>query len=102
MVAGILGAGYGKGYRLNYSNIIDEMKEQGVINKRQFSVVLNHKDDSTGECYPRRVSFTGTDQADRSTIRQGEVIFGGIDTKKFSGKLLKAKLLKALPGDEQR
>lgn len=79
MVAGIMGSGFGKGYRLNYSNLIDEMKDQGIIKKRQFSVVLNHWGDA-----------------------EGEVIFGGIDTKKYSGKLHKAKVLDPLQGDEQR
>ncbi|KAH8904992.1 acid protease [Coniochaeta sp. PMI_546] len=62
---GIAGVGHGKGYNLQYNNLIDEIYEQGITSSRAFSVALGSKDVSNG----------------------GSVIFGGVDTQKFSGKL---------------
>lgn len=76
---GILGTGFGKGVNLNYSNFIDALEEQGVTNTKAFSVGL------------------GT-----SSTAGGSVVFGGIDTKKFSGSLASLDILSPTRGDIQR
>lgn len=76
---GILGIGFGKGVNLNYSNFIDALQEQGVTNTKAFSVAL-------GE----------------STTAGGSVIFGGVDTKKFSGSLASLDIESPTAGDIQR
>lgn len=62
--------GHGNGYNLEYDNLIDVLYEQGVTNSRAFSVALGSKDGSGGT-----------------------VIFGGVDTKKFSGNLVQLENL---------
>lgn len=76
---GILGIGFGKGTNLNYSNFIDALQEQGVTNTKAFSVAL------------------GT-----SSTAGGNVIFGGVDTKKFSGSLASLDIEAPASGDIQR
>lgn len=39
-VSGILGLGYGRGYNLEYDNILDSLVEYGVINAQIYSVAL--------------------------------------------------------------
>ncbi|RYP75330.1 hypothetical protein DL771_002426 [Monosporascus sp. 5C6A] len=58
------GLGFGKGVNSNRSNIIDELVDQGLIQTRAFSLALG----------PLR-------------SEEGSLIFGGVDTKKFSGPL---------------
>ncbi|KAK1760136.1 aspartic peptidase domain-containing protein, partial [Echria macrotheca] len=65
MVSGIFGAAYGVGYNQNYSSFIDEIYNQGLVLDKDFSVSLG----SVGE------------------EEAGEVVFGGIDLKKFVGPL---------------
>lgn len=62
---GIAGVGHGRGYNLQYNNLIDELYEQNVTNSKAFSVALGSKDATNG----------------------GTVVFGGIDTGKFTGNL---------------
>lgn len=76
---GILGIGFGNGVNLNYSNFIDALQEQGVTNTKAFSVGL------------------GT-----SSTAGGSVIFGGVDTKKFSGSLASLDIESPTAGDIQR
>lgn len=68
---GILGLGWGKGVNLGYDNFIDALAEQNVTNSRAFSVALGSVDASNG----------------------GVLIFGGVDTKKFSGPLVSNRIL---------
>ncbi|KAK3935697.1 putative eukaryotic aspartyl protease [Diplogelasinospora grovesii] len=68
---GILGIGFGLNKDLNYSNFIDELAAQKVTNSKAFSVALGSVDANNG----------------------GVIIFGGIDTKKFSGKLITNPIL---------
>lgn len=76
---GILGIGFGNGVNLNYSNFIDALQEQGVTNTKAFSVAL-------GE----------------SSTAGGSVVFGGVDTKKFSGSLASLAIESPTAGDIQR
>ncbi len=68
---GILGLGYGKGLNLNYNNFVDQLALQKVTNSKAFSVALGSVNANNG----------------------GVVIFGGVDTKKFSGSLVSNKIL---------
>lgn len=76
---GILGLGFGNGVNLNYSNFIDALATQNVTNTRAFSVDL------------------GT-----SATEGGSIVFGGVDTKKFSGKLASLPIATPTAGDLQR
>lgn len=69
---GLLGVGLGNGWCTNYNNIIDQLALQGLINSRAFSLDLRSIADI-----------------------QGSIIFGGVDTGKYSGFL---KKLPMLPG----
>ncbi|PSR83824.1 aspartic peptidase domain-containing protein [Coniella lustricola] len=76
---GILGLGFGKDYNLNYSNFVDALQEQGVTNTKAFSVALGNSDTAGGS-----------------------IIFGGVDTKKFSGSLALLDIQSPSNGDIQR
>lgn len=76
---GILGLGFGEGVNLNYSNFVDQLATQGVTNTKAFSVALGTSD-SEG----------------------GNIVFGGVDTKKFSGDLVANDILDPTDGDIQR
>ncbi|KAM7209643.1 acid protease [Naviculisporaceae sp. PSN 640] len=62
---GILGLSYGNGSNLVYPNLVDELYLQNVTESKAFSVGL-------GNLYSEN---------------SGVLIFGGIDTKKFTGEL---------------
>ncbi|KAI1456710.1 acid protease [Annulohypoxylon moriforme] len=62
--AGILGIGHGINVTTNYNNFIDELAAQGVTGTKAFSLALGSKDE-----------------------QEGVVIFGGLDTGKFTGTL---------------
>ncbi|KAK1833995.1 aspartic peptidase domain-containing protein, partial [Podospora conica] len=64
METGIMGVAYGSGYNQNYTGFIDALYNQNLIAHKDFSVALGS---------------VGKDA--------GEVVFGGIDTSKFIGKL---------------
>lgn len=68
---GILGLGWGKGFNLDYSNFIDVLADEKVTNSRAFSVALGSVSANNG----------------------GVLIFGGVDTKKFTGPLVSNKIL---------
>ncbi|KAK1597105.1 eukaryotic aspartyl protease [Colletotrichum navitas] len=72
--AGILGIGFGEGVNTRYKNLIDELAAQGVTRTKAFSLGLGSKDE-----------------------QEGAIIFGGIDTSKFSGPLAR---LPIIPADE--
>lgn len=63
--------GHGKGFNINYNNLVDELYDQGITYSRVFSVALGTKDAGN----------------------RGTVIFGGIDTKKYSGNLIELRNL---------
>ncbi|KUI74520.1 Candidapepsin-2 [Cytospora mali] len=76
---GILGLGFGEGVNLNYSNFVDQLAAQKVTNTKAFSVALGTSDTAGGS-----------------------VIFGGVDTKKFSGSLASNAIQDPVSGDIQR
>jgi hypothetical protein len=68
---GVLGLGYGRGRNLRYNNLVDELLAQNVTATRAFSVALG----SVADPNP------------------GAIIFGGVDTRKFSGALARLPVL---------
>lgn len=62
---GILGLSYGNGTNLVYPNLVDELFDQNVTDSKAFSVGLGNL----------------------NSENSGVLIFGGIDTKKFTGEL---------------
>jgi hypothetical protein len=72
---GILGLGFGKNKNLNYNNFVDQLPLQGVANSKAFSVALGNEN------------------------ANGVIIFGGVDTKKFSGTLVSNSILPPQNGD---
>lgn len=76
---GILGLGFGNGVNLNYSNFVDALQQQGLTNTKAFSVALGNSDTAGGT-----------------------IVFGGVDTKKFSGSLAAMDIQAPTGGDIQR
>ncbi|KKA28040.1 hypothetical protein TD95_001556 [Thielaviopsis punctulata] len=70
--AGILGLGYGYGATISYKNFIDELASQNVTQTRTFSIGLGAKDKT-----------------------DGVLVFGGVDTAKFTGPLVKLPIIPA-------
>jgi hypothetical protein len=68
---GILGLGFGKGFNLQYNNFVDMLAVDKQTNSRAFSVALGSVKANNG----------------------GVLIFGGVDTKKFSGPLISNPIL---------
>ncbi|KAK4167119.1 aspartic peptidase domain-containing protein [Cladorrhinum sp. PSN259] len=62
---GIGGIGHGIGFNTRYNNLIDELYVQGITQSRAFSISLGSQFDDNA----------------------GTVVFGGVDTRKFSGHL---------------
>lgn len=63
LVWGIAGVGHGNGFNTHYNNLIDELFVQGVTQSKAFSISLGSQFDDNA----------------------GTVVFGGVDTRKFSG-----------------
>ncbi|EFW99931.1 candidapepsin-4 precursor [Grosmannia clavigera kw1407] len=70
--AGILGIGFGQGLTTNYANFVDELTDQNITQVRAFSLALGSKDE-----------------------QEGVVVFGGVDTSKFSGTLARVPIIPA-------
>ncbi|TLS22118.1 uncharacterized protein PpBr36_09250 [Pyricularia pennisetigena] len=68
---GIMGLGFGNGVNLQYNNMVDDLFLQNVTKSRAFSVALGSAD----------------------ATNSGVLSFGGVDTKKFSGKLAQMPIL---------
>lgn len=62
--SGILGIGHGENVTIRYKNFVDELQDQGVTATKAFSLALGGKSE-----------------------KEGVIIFGGIDTGKFTGTL---------------
>ncbi|KAJ2906551.1 acid protease [Zalerion maritima] len=75
---GILGLSYGMDVNLDYPNFVDMLYLQNQTNTRAFSIALGSKDTNIG----------------------GTLIFGGVDTKKFTGDLKSADILGPQNGEQ--
>ncbi|POS77900.1 eukaryotic aspartyl protease [Diaporthe helianthi] len=62
--SGILGIGYGLGLTTRYPNFVDELAAQNQTRVKAYSVALGSKDEG-----------------------EGVIVFGGVDTSKFAGRL---------------
>lgn len=62
--SGILGIGYGLGLTTRYPNFVDELAAQNQTKVKAYSVALGSKDEG-----------------------EGVIVFGGVDTSKFAGRL---------------
>lgn len=78
--SGILGLGHGEG-TISYKNFIDQLQAQGVTETKAFSLALGSKDE-----------------------QEGVVIFGGVDTGKYAGRLRALPIIpaQAAPGGVTR
>ncbi|KAM0471055.1 hypothetical protein ACHAPX_009625, partial [Trichoderma viride] len=70
--SGILGIGAGEGVNTDYPNFVDELAAQGVTKTKAFSLALGSKAEE-----------------------EGVIIFGGVDTAKFQGKLAELPIVPA-------
>lgn len=70
--SGILGIGYGQGIATKYPNFVDQLHDQSAIRVKAYTLALGSKD-----------------------AREGIVVFGGVDTAKFSGKLARVPIIPA-------
>ena len=70
--SGILGIGYGKGYGTKYLNFVDQLRAQNATKVKAYTLALGSKD-----------------------AQEGVIVFGGIDTSKFAGKLVKLPIIPA-------
>ncbi|KAK7735328.1 hypothetical protein SLS53_007559 [Cytospora paraplurivora] len=70
--SGILGIGYGLGYTTKYRNFVDELAYQNQTKVKAYSVALGSKDEE-----------------------EGVLVFGGVDTSKFSGRLANLPIIPA-------
>lgn len=70
--SGILGIGHGENVTIRYKNFIDELEDQGLTATKAYSLALGSKFEE-----------------------QGVIIFGGIDTGKFTGTLQKQPIVPA-------
>ncbi|GAP88819.2 putative eukaryotic aspartyl protease [Rosellinia necatrix] len=62
--SGILGIGHGENVTIRYKNMVDQLADQGVTDTKAFSLALGSKSE-----------------------QEGVIIFGGLDTSKFTGTL---------------
>ncbi|ORY64500.1 aspartic peptidase domain-containing protein, partial [Pseudomassariella vexata] len=72
---GILGLSYGSGENINYNNVLDQLYDQSYITRRQFSVAAGSVDNESGD-----------------------LLFSGLDVKKFAGTLQEVPLI--FPGPD--
>jgi hypothetical protein len=70
--SGILGIGYGKGIATRYPNFVDQLRDQNATRVKAYTLALGSKDS-----------------------QEGVIVFGGVDTSKFAGKLAKLPILPA-------
>ncbi|KAL2182034.1 aspartic peptidase domain-containing protein [Thermothelomyces heterothallicus CBS 202.75] len=68
--SGILGIGYGKGIATGYPNFVDQLWEQNVTRVKAYTLALGSKDS-----------------------QEGVIVFGGVDTSKFAGKLARLPVI---------
>lgn len=68
--SGILGIGYGKGIGTGYPNFVDQLWEQNVTRVKAYTLALGNKDSE-----------------------EGVIVFGGVDTSKFAGRLARLPVI---------
>lgn len=68
--SGILGIGYGQGLATKYPNFIDQLHSQNVTKVKAYTLALGSKD-----------------------AKEGTIVFGGVDTSKFSGPLAQVPII---------
>lgn len=70
--SGILGIGYGSGYTTRYPNFIDQLYAQNGTRVKAYTLALGSKD-----------------------AQEGIIVFGGVDTSKFAGALVRLPVIPA-------
>ncbi|KAK0752932.1 aspartic peptidase domain-containing protein [Schizothecium vesticola] len=70
--SGILGIGYGSGYTTRYPNFIDQLYAQNGTRVKAYTLALGSKD-----------------------AQEGIIVFGGVDTSKFAGGLVRLPVIPA-------
>ncbi|WPJ63956.1 hypothetical protein SMAC4_09213 [Sordaria macrospora] len=70
--SGILGIGYGQGLATKYPNFVDQLYAQNVTKVKAYTLALGSK-----------------------SAKEGTIVFGGVDTSKFSGPLAKVPIISA-------
>ncbi|OAA63613.1 candidapepsin-4 precursor [Niveomyces insectorum RCEF 264] len=70
--SGILGIGYGEGLTTRYPNFVDALALQNVTRVKAFTLALGSKDE-----------------------QEGVIVFGGVDTSKFAGRLARLPITPA-------
>jgi len=70
--SGILGIGYGEGMTTRYPNFVDQLAAQNATKVKAYTLALGTKD-----------------------AQEGVIVFGGVDTSKFSGALTKLPVIPA-------
>ncbi|KAL2160462.1 hypothetical protein VTH06DRAFT_1150 [Thermothelomyces fergusii] len=68
--SGILGIGYGKGIGTGYPNFVDQLWEQNVTRVKAYTLALGSKES-----------------------QEGVIVFGGVDTSKFAGRLARLPVI---------
>ncbi|KAK1832241.1 aspartic peptidase domain-containing protein [Podospora conica] len=70
--SGILGIGYGSGFTTRYPNFIDQLHAQNGTRVKAYTLALGSKD-----------------------AQEGIIVFGGVDTSKFAGPLVRLPVIPA-------
>ncbi|KAK5655733.1 hypothetical protein OQA88_5270 [Cercophora sp. LCS_1] len=70
--SGILGIGYGSGIATRYLNFVDQLAAQNATKVKAYTLALGSKDE-----------------------QEGVIVFGGVDTSKFSGSLTRLPIIPA-------
>ncbi|KAI9648439.1 hypothetical protein NHQ30_003073 [Ciborinia camelliae] len=87
MFAGIMGVSWGLGLGTGYYNIIDQLALQGLTKTRAFAIDLGNVDTASGMIVSLVNGFN------QLTYPSGSIIFGGLDTKKYYGPLIKNPII---------
>jgi hypothetical protein len=73
-----MGIGYGQGIATRYPNFVDELSAQNATKVKAFTVALGGKDE-----------------------QEGIIVFGGVDTSRFSGTLARLPIIPAAQSPDQ-
>jgi hypothetical protein len=78
-------------HQKHFPQIIDQLASQGITNSRAFSLDLRSVDNPAGRILRRTLLA----RALTYLIKPGSIIFGGIDTMKYTGPLEKCPIIPA-------